>query len=146
MNTNPATPPCVCTTIRKADRAIHRPYEAALQDAEVSIVQFALLRALQRNGDMRLPDLAADQWMDRTSLYRTMAPLVDHGAIQLQRAPTGNTKVATLTPRGERLIERTLPLWAQAQATVVSRIGQQHWQALAEEILNLPDVLALDDA
>ena len=135
------TLPCVCTTVRKANRALFRFYEDALAEADLTIVQFAILRALQRNGDTPLPQIAEELVLERTSLYRTIAPLVDAGAIRLSDAKRGRSKIAKLTRRGERQIEQARPYWERAQASVVSKLGKTQWALLSEAMLGIPELL-----
>ena len=135
------TLPCVCTTVRKANRALFRFYEDALAEADLTIVQFAILRALQRNGDTPLPQIAEELVLERTSLYRTIAPLVDAGTIRLSDAKRGRSKIAKLTKRGKRQIEQARPYWERAQASVVSKLGKTQWALLSDAMLGIPDLL-----
>ena len=133
--------PCVCTTIRKANRALSRFYENAMAESELSVVQFAILRSLQRNGEMPLSRIADEQVMERTSLYRTITPLFEMGAVQLANAEHGKAKIARLTRSGDRLIERSLPYWETAQQSVVSKIGAARWKRLSKVVLDIPELL-----
>ncbi|MEM9305077.1 MAG: MarR family winged helix-turn-helix transcriptional regulator [Pseudomonadota bacterium] len=141
MNLETIPAPCVCTTIRKAGRALLRRYEAAVASTGVTITQFALLRALERNGPMPLSRLADEMVMERTSLYRTLEPLVATAAVAVEQAPVGRSKVASLTAEGSALIEQVLPHWAGAQRQVVDRIGADAWRALAASLLEIPELL-----
>ena len=134
--------PCVCTTVRKANRALFRFYENALAESELSVVQFAILRSLERNGATPLSRLAEDQVMERTSLYRTLAPLIDRGAVTLAAAERGRAKIARLTPAGERLSKEVLPCWDKAQRTAGKKIGADQWRSLSAVLLSIPDLLA----
>ncbi len=133
--------PCVCTTFRKASRVLHRHYEKAMSDAEVSVVQFAILRSLQRNGPTPLSRIADEQCMERTSLYRTIAPLVEKGAVNIASADTGKARIGTLTAEGESLIEQATPYWRAAQRDAVSVFGARDWRSMASAILELPEQL-----
>lgn len=135
------TSPCVCTTIRKANRALFRFYEQSMAEAELSVVQFAILRSLERNGAMPLSRIADEQAMERTSLYRTIAPLLETGAIRLRDADRGKAKIATLTRSGIRLIRRSLPYWQAAQQAVVTQLGEEDWDRLSKVILDIPAML-----
>lgn len=133
--------PCVCTTMRKANRALFRFYENAMAEAEVSVVQFAILRSLERNGEMPLSHIAQEQVMERTSLYRTIAPLIEKGAIRVRNADRGKAKIASLTKIGSRLIRRSLPYWESAQEIVVSKLGINAWKHLSQVILEIPEII-----
>ncbi|MEM7030019.1 MAG: MarR family winged helix-turn-helix transcriptional regulator [Chloroflexota bacterium] len=113
-----------------------------MTDADLSVVQFAILRSLQRAGELPLARIADQQAMERTSLYRTIAPLLDAGAIRLKDASRGKAKIASLTKTGERLIQSTLPHWQRAQSSVVATIGSKQWALLADTLLGIPELLA----
>ncbi|MGM9403336.1 MarR family winged helix-turn-helix transcriptional regulator [Aliiroseovarius sp. KMU-71] len=93
-----------------------------MSETGISIVQLSILRALERHGPMTLSRLADDLAMERTSLYRTIDPLVESTAVQVKSAPTGKSKVAKLTAKGQHTIERVMPFWAKAQAQVLEEV------------------------
>ncbi|MEM6457633.1 MAG: MarR family winged helix-turn-helix transcriptional regulator [Acidobacteriota bacterium] len=133
--------------MRKASRSLMRHYEAAVASTGVTISQFALLRALERHGDLPLSRLADDMVMERTSLYRTLRPLVDAGAVTLVPAARGRAKVACLQEPGRALIARVLPHWEGVQRAVVSALGADVWQQLASTLQHIPPLLdRADDA
>lgn len=133
--------PCVCTTVRKASRALMRHYEAALGDCDLSVTQFALLRAIERQGAVALTDLARVMVMERTSLYRSLEPLVQQGLVQVAAASAGRSKVANLTASGRKQIETALPHWESAQKQVEALIGEQHWARISTLLLEIPELL-----
>ncbi|WP_298558162.1 MarR family winged helix-turn-helix transcriptional regulator [uncultured Aliiroseovarius sp.] len=116
---------CIFTAVRKANRVLFRHYQEALADTGVSIVQLSILRALERHGDLPLSRLADELAMDRTSLYRTVEPLVEIGAVNVESAHTGRSKIAKLTPFGQVTIERVMPFWAQAQKRVLEEVAPE---------------------
>ena len=132
------TGPCICTTVRKASRALTRHYENAMAGSGLSVVQFSILRSLARRGEMSLSRLADELAMERTSLYRTIAPLFDRGLILLEPAPRGRIKIARLTGEGRRLLEQAAPYWEDAQRSIRSRIGADAWRALASALEEIP--------
>ncbi|WP_421787024.1 MarR family winged helix-turn-helix transcriptional regulator [Hyphobacterium sp.] len=133
--------PCACTTVRKANRALFRFYEAALEGSGLTITQFSILRALSRNGPTPLTALADELVMERTSLYRTIAPLQASGAIEIKAGGRGREKVAALTAQGEARIAAALPAWETAQSRVVSAIGAQRWAEMSALLLDIPEML-----
>ncbi|MEO1243213.1 MAG: MarR family winged helix-turn-helix transcriptional regulator [Pseudomonadota bacterium] len=135
------TSPCACTTVRKANRALFRYYEEAMEGSGLTITQFAIVRALNRNGPTALTPLAQELVMERTSLYRTLRPLEDAGAVKITEAKQGRVKVATLTQRGVKMMRAAEPKWEQAQSFVVGAIGEKNWKALAASLLEIPEIL-----
>ncbi len=112
-----------------------------MADAEVSVVQFAILRSLQQSGPASLSKIAEEQCMERTSLYRTIAPLVARQAVRVVDAEHGKARIASLTSRGEALIDQATPYWRAAQRDAVSMIGSREWRKMAAAILELPEQL-----
>lgn len=114
---------CIFTAVRKANRVLFRHYQDALSETGISIVQLSILRALERHGALTLSRLADDLAMERTSLYRTIEPLIESRAVQVESAPTGKSKIAKLTAEGHETIERVMPFWAQAQKQVLNEVA-----------------------
>jgi DNA-binding MarR family transcriptional regulator len=142
MKQKNAPAPCACTTIRKANRALFRFYEDAMVGTGISITQFSILRSLQRTGPSALSDLANTLVMERTSLYRTIAPLVEDGAVTINTGENKKIKVAALTKDGEQLIAKALPQWSQAQNQIVSAVGADQWSTLSSTLLNIPNLVS----
>jgi DNA-binding MarR family transcriptional regulator len=124
---NPA--PCACTTLRKTSRAVTRFYDDAIAESGLSISQFSLLRNLSRLGPTPLSDFAETMVMERTSLYRMLAPLEARGLIAIA-AGKGRARVAALTADGRAIMEATADAWEEAQGRFVRTLGADKWQAL----------------
>jgi len=114
---------CIFTAVRKANRVLFRHYQEALSETGISIVQLSILRALERHGALTLSRLADDLAMERTSLYRTIEPLINCDAVHVESAPTGKSKIAKLTSEGHGTIKRVMPFWANAQQRVLEEVA-----------------------
>ncbi len=134
--------PCACTTVRKANRALFRFYEDAMVGTGISITQFSILRSLQRTGPSALSELAGTLVMERTSLYRTIAPLVKTGAVTISSGSNKKIKIAALTSDGERLIAKAIPQWTQAQDQIVRAVGNEQWATLSATLLKIPNIVS----
>ncbi len=132
---------CACTMVAKAHRALFRFYEQEMLGSGLTITQFAIGRALQRNGPTPLSALAAELVMDRTSLYRTIRPMVDGRWVRIVEAPRGRAKVASLTARGRRALAAAEPSWARVQRSAVAAIGSKDFAALARALTRVPEAL-----
>ena len=133
---------CLFTTVRKANRSLFRFYQEALTEADISIVQLAILRSLERKSPRSLPDLSEDLVMERTSLYRTIKPLIEMGALEVFQSETGRTKHAELTNHGQELIKKTMPYWQKAQDAILNDLGKDQWEEISELLLDLPNVIS----
>lgn len=128
---------CIFTAMRKANRVLFRRYQEALANTDTSIVQLSILRALERNGPMPLARLSEDLVMERTSLYRTIEPMVNAGKINLIQADTGKAKIAELTATGKNTITQVMPHWAKAQESIIEDSGIEEWETLQEVLQTL---------
>lgn len=131
------TSPCLCTTLRKASRAITRIYDEHLAGSGMTTTQFAILRNLAREGDMSLSRLAELLVMDRTSLYRTIDPIERHGWVAIAPAPQGRAKIARLTQAGQAALDGALGAWEAAQTSMAGAIGTPALSALEAQLSQL---------
>src|SRR5437763_9387617 len=68
--------PCACTSIKKLSRLLGRVYDAGLAASPINVTQLAILRCIDRNRNQPLAQVAEEFEMDRSSLYRALAPMV----------------------------------------------------------------------
>src|SRR5215216_4692041 len=87
---------CACMLLRKAARAVGHVYDEALASHGMTTAQFAILRTVVRGEPLPLSRLAEQLVLDRTSLYRALAPLEAKGWVAVVPGQ-GKTKLATLT-------------------------------------------------
>ncbi|MBT2185851.1 MarR family winged helix-turn-helix transcriptional regulator [Sphingobium nicotianae] len=128
--------PCVCTSLRKASRAVTRLYDERLAASGLTTTQFAVLRNL-RHGDLSLSRLAELLVMDRTSLYRTLAPIERHGWVAITAEDQGRAKQAALTPAGRARMEEATAAWNTCQSEIIGAIGPDQWTALESQLAAL---------
>jgi DNA-binding MarR family transcriptional regulator len=121
--------PCVCTALRKAARAVSRVYDEALAGHAMSTAQFAILRHVGRGEPLALSRLAEQLAMDRTSLYRALAPLEARDWIAVAPGP-GKSRLASLTAAGRGAMDDAEDDWRRVQARVTSAMGEAQWAAL----------------
>jgi len=127
--------PCACTNLRKASRAVARLYEGHLAKAGLTATQFAILRALERNGASNLRPLADELVMDRTSLYRAIAPLERSGLVATEAdAADARARRAALTDAGRARIREALPHWRAAQRTFIEGFGSDDYAGFIGEL------------
>jgi len=130
---SPADLPCACTTLRKASRAVARLYEGHLAEAGLSATQFAILRALERRVTSNLRPLADELVMERTSLYRAIAPLERSGLVVIDAdSSDARARRASLTAAGHERIAMALPHWQAAQRTFIERFGVEGYSGFID--------------
>jgi DNA-binding MarR family transcriptional regulator len=116
--------PCHCFRLRAAARRATLFYDRRLEPLDLRITQYSLLARIRAAGSIPLKDLAARQAMDRTTLSRTLAPLVGRGLVALVPGPDRRTRGAVLTRRGLFLLRQARGLWRKAQAEFEAALGR----------------------
>lgn len=124
---------CVCTTLRKTSRAVTRAYDEGLVGTGMTITQFAVLRTLDRQGEVALSRLAELLVMDRTSLYRLIAPLERQGWVRITDG-AGRAKLAAITDTGRAALLAATPAWEKVQGGLVDALGADAWAVLQAQL------------
>jgi DNA-binding MarR family transcriptional regulator len=133
-------PPCICSTLRRATRAITATYDAALAPSGLRVTQFAVLRTLARLGPLPVTRLAAETALDRSTMGRNLDPLERRGLVRIEVGQADQReRVAHLTATGEAAVETALPYWRQAQERVAALVDPSAVRALAEQLGALQD-------
>jgi DNA-binding MarR family transcriptional regulator len=78
---------------------------------------------------MPLSRLADRMVMERTSLYRMLAPLEARGLVTVA-AGSGKARVADLTDPGRAALASADDAWARTQAKFVGALGADDWSQL----------------
>lgn len=131
--------PCACTALRKAARAVSRVYDEALSGRDISTAQFAILRHVARGEPIGLSQLADQLAMDRTTLYRGMAPLEAKGWVVVEQGP-GKSRLASLTPAGRGTMHEAECDWHDVQARIVAALGAEQWAALQSTLRTVTEI------
>lgn len=125
---------CACFNFRKASRAVTQLFDNTLQPGGLRSTQFVILVAVSLEKDVRLPDLARMLNLDRSTLTRNLQPLARDGLLKTSDPSAKRSSTVRLTPKGERVLAETLPLWEKAQNAFVERLGGRRWQAMLDDL------------
>jgi DNA-binding MarR family transcriptional regulator len=125
----------MCTTLRMASRVVTRHYDRALAPLGLSTSGYSILSRTGREGPLALGALAARLAMDRTTLSREIAPLIDAGFVAaVADAHDRRKKIVALTNAGAELVRRARPLWAKAQRELAGDFGVDRTETLMTEL------------
>ena len=81
--------------------------------------------------------VAEDLCMDRTSLYRAVAPMQRDGWLTISAGADARSRTAEFTAKGLRVLEAADPAWGGMQTAIVERFGRDQWTALVNELQRL---------
>ena len=107
-------------------------YDEHLAPVGITINQFSLLVSLRRLKTASVSELANNVGLERTTLVRTLKPLLDRGLIEDTSAIGQRNRVLQLTVLGEQTVKQGLPLWDAAQSEMERRIGKEKVGVLYE--------------
>ena len=134
---------CTYFHLRKASRAITQLFVETMKPSGLQGTQFSILVAVAMAGSSAIGDLAENLAMDRTTLTRTLKPLVKKGLLVVEPGEDQRIKVVSLTSEGCTVLSEAIPLWQEAQARIVENLGEEKWNLLLELLENLSDTANL---
>lgn len=117
------SPHCVCAKLRRSARTVSALYDEALAPSGLSVVQYSLLRTLQRAGPSSLTAFAGLSGHDRTTLNRTLAPLEKAGLIASSTGPDQRARIVAITDEAEAKLRLAKPYWEEAQERIGETLG-----------------------
>jgi DNA-binding MarR family transcriptional regulator len=75
--------------------------------------------------------------MDRTSLYRAMAPMLRGGWLGLSAGVDARSHSATINRKGNEVLRKADAGWDQMQDRLLKGFGKSEWTALVGELNRL---------
>jgi DNA-binding MarR family transcriptional regulator len=112
---------------------VARVYDDALSANGMTTAQFAILRHIARGEPLPLSRLAEQLAMDRSSLYRALAPIEVKDWVTVS-AGEGRTKLASLTAAGRAAVEGAEADWDAVQERIIGAMGEEKWMELEEAL------------
>ena len=126
---------CVCSNLRRSSRAVTNYYDSLLgQVSNLRVSQAIVLVVLYLAGPQTIHELAKMLALDRTTIGRNLRPLMQQGLLTLTSGSDQRTRVVTLTAQGEETLLRVVPQWEQAQAHMVTGMGQEQVAAFLAQL------------
>jgi DNA-binding MarR family transcriptional regulator len=134
---------CPNLNFRRTARAVTRLFDLAFQSSGVRSTQFTILVAVAKTHPCSISALSSVLFIDSTTLTRSLRLLQKEGWLTVSARSTRRQRFVTLTPSGEHVLARTVPLWRRAQEQFVETVGQNYWLNLRGELERLAH-LAVD--
>ena len=115
--------PCACSQLRRAARKLSALYDRSLEDAGVTVTQYALLVNIARAGAISRTALAAQLGMDRTTLTRNLMPLEKAGLLGAAKSADRRERLICLSETGTNKVHESYGLWKKAQKFFALQMG-----------------------
>jgi DNA-binding PadR family transcriptional regulator len=81
--------------------------------------------------------VAEELELERTALYRALAPMIRDGWIVTSDTRPGNVKTAKITKKGRKLLTSVGRDWDGVQSELVKKFGAREFDALVGELYRL---------
>lgn len=120
----------MCSTVRRAARALTQFYEQELRSSGLRTTQFIILQVLSLAGELNQGELGSFLAMDSTTLTRTLAIMSRRGWIKKRHGTDRREWRILLAKAGEEQLKRALPYWERAQARVRQKLCEGPWNEL----------------
>lgn len=128
---------CASLNFRRTARAVTRIYDAALQESGIRSTQFAILVGIAKKQPVSIGKLADVLVIDGTTLTRSLRLLRKEGLVAISNRSTMRQRFLRVTPRGNRVLTRSVPLWRAAHERFVASVGSSYWVDLRNELERL---------
>jgi len=125
---------CICAALGRAQRAVHRRYVATLKNNGITPAQFTILTTLGHTGEITITNLAKAMGIDRTTLTRTLAPLVQAGWVADQHQSDQRVRRLAVTGRGRKIHAEAVQSWQHTQADFVAALGEESAGVLIDKL------------
>jgi DNA-binding MarR family transcriptional regulator len=125
--------------VKKLSRVLVRSYDEALLGSEINITQLAVVRCIARRAGEPLSRVAEELEMDRTSLYRAIAPMVRDGWIKMMPGADARSRSARVTRKGAQVLAKADSRWNNIQGRLIGTFGKESWTLLVGELNRLAD-------
>jgi DNA-binding MarR family transcriptional regulator len=133
---------CPCLRLRQVSRKVSQIYDRALEPAELTSPQFALLVHLVAKPGLGMKALADAMVMDPTTLNRLLHPMVRRRLVETRTAGhDARSREVFITEAGRALLEAAIPPWQAANATVTGLIGPVAKSVLVGSLVRTLDSL-----
>jgi DNA-binding MarR family transcriptional regulator len=122
---------CACLHVRRADRQLSQMYDRHLRPLGIRSTQYGMLRCVDELPDPFISDIGRFLNMDQTTVTRNIEKLEKAGLVKSSPHPDDpRKKKVELSPAGKEKLAQAHPLWEEAQARILSNMGDDDFQNL----------------
>ena len=123
---------CIALRVRQLNRVITNVYDEALRPLGLKISQLNVLVATAKLRLAQPTKLCEILQMDASTLSRNVDRMRAKGWLEVMPGEDGRTQPFRLTPRGTRLLEKSIPAWERAQHRATDLLGPDGVAAVAK--------------
>ncbi len=131
---------CHCLKMRRSAENVIRFYDAILAPSGVTVRQYSLLNAISEHSGCNVRVLSEITLLDRSTLARSLKPLIQSKYIKDNKAVGARDSVLELTDNGKFVCKEAATLWEIAQQQFETKLGKEQLTALEDALTLLQDL------
>lgn len=131
---------CHCLKMRRSAQSVVAFYDNILEPSGVTARQYSLLNAVFLNGGCNIGTLSEVTLLDRSTLSRSLKPLISAGLIDDKKPAGGRDSSLELSEKGDEVYRQAMGLWQEAQRLFEEKIGKDNVEALEEMLLLMQEL------
>ena len=141
---------CIAVRLRLLNRVVTSFYDDALRPLGLKVSQLNVLIVTAKLGLARPAQVCEILQLDASTLSRNVKPMQAHGWLEVVSEEDARAQPFRLTKEGQRLIEKAVPAWEEAQRQATELLGTEGIALLdiAARKVGMPQVVervSLDD-
>ncbi len=115
---------CLAVRVRMLNRTITAIYDEALRPLGLTTGQLNILVIVTKRGPMSPGDVARRFNMEKSTVSRNVQRMRKNGWLAVTDSGSGRSQELTLTQLGKTLLEKTVPVWEEAQTRARAVLGR----------------------
>src|SRR5436309_12572038 len=116
---------CIAVRLRLLNRVVTNFYDDALRPLGLKISQLNILVVTAKFGLARPAQVCEILQLDASTLSRNVERMRAHGWLEVVPEEDARAQPFRLTAQGQRLIERAIPAWEEAQRQASGLLGDE---------------------
>ena len=116
---------CIAVRLRLMNRVVTNFYDDALRPLGLKVSQLNILIVTARLGLARPAQVCEILQLDASTLSRNVERMRAHGWLEAVPDEDARAQPFRLTPQGQRLIDKAVPAWEEAQRQATELLGDE---------------------
>ncbi len=131
---------CHCLKMRRSAENVIRFYDGILAPCGITVRQYSLLNAISEHSGCSVRVLSEATLLERSTLTRSLKPLIQDGYIKDNKAVGARDSVLDLTEKGNSVCKEASKLWESAQRQFEAKLGKEQLAAFEATLVLLQDL------
>ncbi len=123
---------CLAVRVRLLNRVVTGVYDDVLRPLGIKVSQLNVLVVVANYDSPTPTKIGKVLHMEKSTLSRNVDRMVARGWLRIATGKDVRTHRVTITPKGRALLEKSLPLWQQAQEESEALLGERVTRAVCQ--------------